>query len=186
MYPMLSSGCRVWLALVCLANLVGCSAISSEFRQEVTPELTFQQVIADPRAFIGTTVIWGGTILHTTVHEKGTTLEIIQKPLTYTERPKTTDLSFGRFLVERVDTFLDPEIFDKDREVTVVGTITEERVKKIDEADYRYPLIVAKQLILWPAASMGRGYPYGYYPYYYYPYSFYGRHFYRPHHHGHH
>lgn len=166
----------------CFWLMTGCTstypAIPHELKQAITPNLTFKQVIEDPRSYVGKTVLWGGTIFKTTVRKNGTFLEIIQKPLDAIDRPLATDASLGRFLVERSHAFLDPAIFEKGRAVTVIGTITKKEVRQLGELDYPYPYIVATHIYLWPTQLFAPGWPYWGYPYgvgnFYgpYPYGF--------------
>lgn len=180
---------RHWacLAFVSALALVGCAygtrAIPDDLKAQITPGVTFREVIRDPGFSIGRRVLWGGTIVGTTVNEAGTVLEILQKPLDDRDRPRQTDESGGRFLVERVDVFLDPAIYTEGREVTVFGEITEERRLPVGEMTYAYPYLVASHIHLWrkrpPAGERYAGVPYGYpyfypynpyFPYYPYPY----------------
>jgi outer membrane lipoprotein len=183
---------RNWgcLALVSVWGLVGCAygmrAIPDDLKAQITPGVTFREVIRDPGFSVGRKVLWGGTIFRTTVKEGGTVLEILQKPLDHRDRPLETDESEGRFLVERVNAFLDPAIYKEGREVTVFGEITEERRSLIGERSYAYPYLVASHIHLWRKRPQlgeqyvgGPPYPYPYLgphgiynPYFPYPYWF--------------
>jgi len=177
------------MAFVLVWGLGGCGyrmhAIPEDLKAQITPDVTFQDVIHDPGLSIGRKVIWGGTIVKTTVNEGGTVLEILQKPLDRRDRPLQTDESEGRFLVERVDAFLDPAIYKEGREVTIFGEITEERKRPVGEMTYTYPYLVSSHIHLWrkrpfpgeryagPPYTYPYFYPYGIYPPYYpYPYWF--------------
>ncbi|MFQ5950375.1 MAG: Slp family lipoprotein, partial [Nitrospiria bacterium] len=175
------------LALLSIWGLVGCAygarAIPDDLKDQITPGVTFKEVIRDPGASIGRRILWGGTIVRTTVSRDGTVLEVLQKPLDDNDRPLQTDESKGRFLVERFDAFLDPAIYKEGREITIVGEIIDEREQPVGEMVYRYPYVVASHIHLWrelPLYADRRyaGYPYGYpfYPYYPYPYFFGHRH----------
>ena len=171
-----------------LTVVSGCAptieAIPRELQQGISQEVTFHQVIENPKAFIGKSVLWGGTILKTTVRQDGTVLEILHRPLDPNSRPIRTDQSEGRFLVAQPGKFLDPAIFERGREVTVVGEITGERVQPLGEIKYRYPFLIAKHIHLWAQprispfppywySSRFRGYPYWYfrgYPFYVFPF----------------
>ncbi|MBN4054285.1 Slp family lipoprotein [Nitrospira defluvii] len=160
----------------------GPKVISEELRAGITPGVTFRRVIQNPKGAIGSTVLWGGTIIETTPDQDGTRIEVLQKSLGRGDRPLETDESGGRFFVEAQGVFLDPAVYANGREVTIVGQITEERVALIGELEYRYPSVVSSHIHLWEERTTYRRsdfYPYrspcwfGPYPYYIYPYYLY-------------
>lgn len=171
--------------IIFLITAGGCAhrvkAIPDALKEGVL-RVDFQELGRNPKAAIGKTVLLGGTIIETVNHKAGTRLEILQKPLDRYDRPLAGDESHGRFFIEQPEAFLDPAVYEKGRELTVVGKITEERVQHIGELEYRYPYIVVSHLHLWKKRaeySAIRAYPlyyprpywYGPYPYYAYPYG---------------
>lgn len=182
---------RCFVAVLLLSGLVGCAhgtkIISDDLKRGIAPGLTFKMVIENPKGSVGKTVLWGGTIIKTTVSNEGTLLEILQKPLGRKDRPLQTDESDGRFLIERKGIFLDPAVYQEGREVTMIGEITEERKGKIGTREYRYPYVVSDHIHLWEPKLFPGNSTYAYYPYdsygyayecYPYPYYWYGRSFY--------
>ena len=164
-------GIRSFWMFFLLLILAGCApVISTNLREQTDPSLTFGEVIRNPDAFKGRTVIWGGEIIETTNEKDGdTVLEIFQRPLSWREEPQETAASEGRFLV-RVEKYLDPYVYRRGRKVTVAGEVLGEEVRPIGKMDYRYPLILSKELYLWTYY-----YPYSYSPYPYdygYPYHY--------------
>ncbi len=93
-------------------------------------------------------VRWGGTIVETQVETGRTCVEILAKELDATGRPRHTDKTVGRFLACRNES-VDPEVFGKAREATVVGKVIEFRKGKVGEFDYRYPVVDADIVYLW-------------------------------------
>ncbi len=171
---------RLYLGLIFLSLILisACAPISKELRAKAEP-LPFSEVFKNPEAYKGRMVIWGGEIIQTINQKDRTTLiEVLQRPLGWMEAPKETEASGGRFLV-LVESFLDPHIYQKKREVTVAGEILGEKTKPLGEMEYHYPLLLSKQIYLW------REYQYYYLPPYY-PYSpwgyygFYGPWYYDP------
>lgn len=157
-----------------LGLLVGCApVISPEVMNRVEQGLTYGVLTADPEAYQGKMVLWGGVIAQATPKTGETELEIVQKNLTGNYRPEDGDVSLGRFLVIYPG-FLDPDIYKADRQVTVAGEVKGSEVRKLGEADYRYPVITAQELYLWPQPRPQMAYPgWGFYPYYYFaPYYF--------------
>ena len=151
----------------------GCAhVISSDLRARVDASLTFSEVLKNPDAYRGKIVVWGGEILKTVNQKDGTTLvEVLQKPLDRGEEPGAAEPSGGRFLVQ-VNQFLDPHIYDKNREITVAGEILGSKTQQLGEMQYRYPLLQSREFYLWdrqyPAYPPGYYYPYYPWPYYYY------------------
>jgi outer membrane lipoprotein len=144
--------------LLSLAFLLsGCAhVISKDLREAADPGVTFTEILKNPSAYKGKNILWGGEIIETTNKQDGTTLiEVFQRSLNWREEPAGS--SEGRFLV-RVESYLDSYVYSKGRKITVAGEILGEDVRPLGEMDYRYPLVLSKQLHLWE---------------YYYPYSYY-------------
>lgn len=146
---------RCVLFFLVVAGLSACApAMSKKIRQEADQSLSFPLLASDPDAYKGKIVILGGVIANTTAKTGQTELEIIQKPLDSANKPETTDRSDGRFLVV-ADSFLDPMIYKKDRKITVAGEVVGSEVRKVNELDYRYPVIKSQELKLWPENNKG-------------------------------
>jgi outer membrane lipoprotein len=62
----------------------------------------------------------------------------------------------------RIDRFADPEVYKKDRKLTVYGTLTGLEKHKIGERMVDYPIVMSQNLLLWPK---NQDYPY-YSPFY--------------------
>ncbi len=164
---------RLGLLFLLLLALPACTpAISKQYQQQAEQSLSLPVLSADPEAYKGKIVILGGVIAQTTAKTGQTELEIVQKPLDSSKVPENTDKSEGRFLV-LADQFLDPLIYKKDRRITVAGEVVGSEVRKLDELDYRYPVLKSLELKLWPpkserpvyfgiGGSIGWGGPYGY------------------------
>ncbi|MCB2225522.1 MAG: Slp family lipoprotein [Desulfarculaceae bacterium] len=137
------------LALL-LVWAAGCAppVVSPELMAQVDQKLTITQARKDPGAAKGQTVLWGGRIIRTVNKKKGTLIEVLQVPLDSSDRPKKTYESSGRFIVA-MSGFLDPEIYHKNREVTVVGEIVGVESLPVGEVKYRYVLLRGKEVKLW-------------------------------------
>lgn len=172
-----------WVApcLLALAGMMaGCAhPISGSFRDQVDEDLAFGRVLQTPERFEGEKVVLGGIIVKTRNFEGWTEIEAVQVPLDCWGYPYSRDDSEGR-VIFRYEGYLEPEIYAKNREVTVGGTVAGSKSGKIDEKDYQYPVVKVEEIRLWE----DYGYPYYGYPYYGYPYGygypgpFYGRGFY--------
>lgn len=94
-------------------------------------------------------VRWGGTIVSVRNTADGTSvLEIVSRPLRSDGRPVRNDVTDGRFLAE-VDAFLDPEIIEAGRDVTVTGELEDRREGRIGEFDYLYPVVSVDDYRYW-------------------------------------
>ena len=146
-----------------------CSVISQQVRTESEPSVSFKTLLEEADRYIGKTVILGGHILETENLPGETIIKVLQTPLEFRDYPKGKDYSEGRFIVSHKG-FLDPEIYGKDRKITVAGAVVGETVEKI--GDYPSPCvkIVSREIYLW--AESHYDYPNPYYDYWYYPYAY--------------
>ncbi len=120
--------------------------------------------------YLGRNVRWGGTIVAVENKADMTWIEILAVPLNSYGRPAGYDDSNdGRFLV-RIDGFLEPEIYNKGRRLTVYGTLESRIVRQIDEHPYAYPLVHASHYHLWREDDYSPQYHYAAYPHFYHPY----------------
>ncbi len=138
------------LPLLLLFLIPGCHVISKDLRVSSDLSLTLKQVRGNPDAFKGKSVIWGGEIIQVINQQDGTTeIEVFQEPLDFRGGPRDAPASEGRFLVLDFK-FLNPYIYSEGRTITVAGEIQGEKFEPLGEMYYRYPLIAAKQIYLWP------------------------------------
>jgi outer membrane lipoprotein len=164
------------------AGVITCCApaLSGRIRDQAKPVIQFAELQKSVEKYQGRVVIYGGHILETANNPDGTVLNVLQAPLDSKNEPASPDLSEGRFFVV-TDKFLDPEIYNKGRKITVGGKVTGSRSGTVGNRMYEYPVIEAQELHLWPKEDTYRTpyYPYYYDPWYhpwYYPwyYSWYG------------
>lgn len=94
-------------------------------------------------------VRWGGRIVSVNNQTDRTCFEIVATYLGVGARPRTTDTSEGRFIACR-NGFYDPAVFKAGREITVTGAIVKFENGKVGEYDYRYPVLTADVVYLWP------------------------------------
>ncbi|PKM12861.1 MAG: hypothetical protein CVV13_03905 [Gammaproteobacteria bacterium HGW-Gammaproteobacteria-3] len=170
------------IALLITQSLViqGCANhLPTAIQNAPTPDLTYHQVISgDPAKQRGLLLRWGGTVIDVENLETLTRIQVLYYPLDSNGRPQITRPAEGRFILES-PLFLDPAIYYKDAEITVVGLLNAETVLKVGDKTLKLPLISAKTLYLWPERD-NNGYR-GYYPYPYYrpyPYGFYSPYYY--------
>lgn len=113
----------------------------------------------------GSDVRWGGVILDTMVQKDRTCFEILSRELDKYLRPELQDSTLGRFIACSKG-FHDPLVFAKGREMTVTGRIESIDVRKVDDFNYRYPVVGVDDLVLWQKRKVVmryRGYNDGFY-----------------------
>jgi outer membrane lipoprotein len=155
----------LFVLVLCLW-IVSCAPFSQEVMQEVKKDIDFSEAIKNPEAFRGESVIWGGVIIETVARPADTLILVRQTELDFQKQPKDLDRSAGRFIV-RYSGFLDPAIYSKDREITVVGTIAGKEDRPVGERLYTYPVVDVRDLRLWEKRMDP---PYYYDPWYWGPY----------------
>jgi outer membrane lipoprotein len=163
----------VLAGLLGLLATVSCTVISGEVRSAAEPWVPFKILLEKAEEYEGRTVILGGYILQTENHASETILKVLQVPFRVGEDPDSRDLSQGRFAVY-VKGFLDPEVYARDRAVTVAGKVIGADVEKIGDRQFSYLKLANREIYLWPEytnTSPRRHHrPYQGYPNY--PYSF--------------
>jgi outer membrane lipoprotein len=128
----------------------GCSyAISPELAKRADKTIPFESLARDPDPYKGKLVILGGIITQTTPVKKGTLIEVLQKPLDYWGKPRRTDRTGGKFLVYS-SAYLDPLVYAPERELTVAAEVEGTRSKALGDIEYSYPVVLSKELKLWP------------------------------------
>ncbi|WP_455209929.1 Slp family lipoprotein [Kaarinaea lacus] len=117
-------------------------------RVDLPTDLQIARVVQAPDNYRGSKVRWGGVIENVTNLQSETELEVIGKPLDKSARPVMDSKSSGRFLV-RVSGFLEPTEFAANREITVVGKVSDSETRPIGEFEYTYPIVQAESYHLW-------------------------------------
>lgn len=67
-------------------------------------------------------VRWGGVIIDVENEENFSLVQALFYPLNYSGRPQLNELHGGRFVIRSTE-FLDPVVYAKDKEITVVGAL---------------------------------------------------------------
>ncbi|MBN2299007.1 MAG: Slp family lipoprotein [Deltaproteobacteria bacterium] len=158
---------RLILFSLCAACMVaGCApVISREMHLAADSQVSISEIIEHPDSFKGSTVIWAGIIIETKNLSGHTIIEVLHRPADYQDRPRTVDVSEGRFLA-RKQGFLDPAVYSPGREVTIAGTVEGIMTSAIGEYEYTYPVITVKEIYLW-SVEPEKVYNYLHYPSYY-------------------
>jgi outer membrane lipoprotein len=77
-----------------------------------------------------------------------TWIEVLQKNLDRQQRPEDTYQSLGHFLV-RFSGFIDPAIYARGRKLTVAGRVDGNVIRPLNDMDYTYPVLTAREHYLW-------------------------------------
>jgi outer membrane lipoprotein len=147
---------RYVMPLVCLVTLTnllitGCApVISQEALREVDQRVRFEELLENPEAYRGRTVLLGGDIIETQNLPEKTLIIVLQRPLGFQKKPAADGSSKGRFIVSAPG-FLDPAIYRPQRKITVVGVVLGKEVRALGEIEYSYPIISKREIHIWPS-----------------------------------
>ena len=139
---------RCLILLVAVLGAGCASNVPVNIRNEPADNPVLPAVAQDARAFVGRAVRWGGMVISVDNKASETVIEVLAQDLDAFGRPIESDRSPGRFLAE-VQGFLDPQIYRKDRAVTVYGSIAPSVVRNVGEKPYTYAVVKAAQVYLW-------------------------------------
>ena len=153
------------------------------YRQEcvnkLTPPSPSRHSVPHPKPTKIVSSCWG-EMLSTRNLAAGTLLEILQKLLDSTGRPRDTDHTEGRFMA-LCEGYLDPAVYSKGRQATLAGRVLGTRTDTVGEITYVYPLLACLEVHLWPPLSDYRiSYPYDYGWPWYSGWPWYGSYLWRP------
>jgi outer membrane lipoprotein len=149
-----------------------CTVMSKQVRTEALPPIPFKKLLAEADRYKGRIVILGGYILETGNLESETIIKVLQVPFRFGEEPDLKDRSQGRFKIYHKG-FLDPEVYTKDRAITVAGEVLGSDYEEIGRDRIQYLKLSDRQIYLWPEfETRPPPYPPWPYPYYWYRYPY--------------
>lgn len=126
--------------------LAGCVSAPKPLQGQFAPISPAEAVRAGGT---GELVRWGGRIVGVEPLADRSCFEVVAGPLGRDGRPLERDASDGRFIACRAG-FYDPQVFLPGREITLTGRIEGFDTRKVGEYDYRYPVLAAEVVYLWP------------------------------------
>jgi outer membrane lipoprotein len=153
------------VAIAATMTLAGCATVPKQLAGDNFQAITPQQ--AARQASHGDRVRWGGDIVKVVPQPDSTCFEILSRDLSGDTRPKPRSHSSGRFIA-CAKGFYDPEVYKKDRDITVTGTLAGTQQHKIGEYEYTYATVDADNVYLWPERANNddrRAWPYYYDPF---------------------
>ncbi|HNP61386.1 MAG TPA: Slp family lipoprotein [Nitrospirales bacterium] len=165
----------VWIIHLALLSvgLSGCATFSSSpfstnQEAQVTTGISFPQVVQDSSAHTGQIVKVGGVVLSAKRFMDRTEVMVLQIPLDNDSVPEWDRTeSKGRFIATQ-KTFLDPATLPQGTRLTMIGEVTGQASRKVDEEEKVYPVLAIQALKVWPLIPRnGYGYRpnWGPYPY---------------------
>lgn len=137
------------LAAVMVLNSGCARPFPSRITDQVDRSISFADLSKDPKSYKGKWVMFAGAIVGLRTEKDGSTyIELVQRPADRRGEPLQTDETGGRFIAVSKQ-FLDPAVYRRGREITVVGAVIGDTVKPLGEMAYRYPLLQVEALHLW-------------------------------------
>jgi len=136
-------------AILGLLLATSCSVMPKAVNETAMAPLPFDTLVADAGHHLGETVILGGYVVDVKNEPTQSRLTAVEAPLGIGQEPKSKDLSKGRLILEYKG-FLDPEVYTKDRKITVAGTL--QGSSSTDDGAFSFPYvrIAVQSLHLWP------------------------------------
>lgn len=128
-----------------MLTLAGCSVTPTVFNTplEGSPDIS-SVIAADDERYAGQKVRWGGEIIAVRNQPEESWVEVLQRPLSSSGRPKDS-ASEGRFFIKLAG-FVEPEDYSEGQAITAVGELSGFISQKVGDFDYRYPVVdVAKE-----------------------------------------
>ena len=156
------------IAAILAITLTACATAPEMIRTPIKGP-SVAAAVDNPDRFNGERIRWGGTILNVENRQSETWVQIIAKRLQRNGRPITASESTGRF-VAKMGGFLEPEIYKRAREITVVGTLTKSVTQNIGKFPYQFPVVQVDALHIWEEIPEYE--PYYYHPYYWDPFYY--------------
>lgn len=132
-----------------LILVLSCSVLSKQIRDESIGPVDFDELIKDIDQYRGQTVVLGGYVLEVQNQKDQSVMTALQVPLQTGDKPAPKDRSRGRLIITYKG-FLDPEVYSKERKITLAGKIIASSQDKPDTAPYPFLELEGREIHLWP------------------------------------
>ncbi len=132
-----------WALSGCAANLPQ-SIVQAPPRQP-QPE----QVQANPDAFVGQPLRWGGKVIEVQNREGHTDVLVLASELEKAGEPREQGQVYGRFIA-RISGFQEPSLFPSEARVTFSGVLSGVEKHPVGEYPYPYPVMQVDVYHVWP------------------------------------
>ena len=129
------------------ALAAGCASVPTPLAGSNFATITPQQAATQNAG--AQRVRWGGEILRVEPRANATCFEILSRELYADARPNRRDHSEGRFIACKTG-FFDPAVYEKGRDITIVGALNGNERHKVGEFDYTFARVDADEVYMWP------------------------------------
>lgn len=145
---------RPFLITLLLLFLASCAqpVFKKDVMQQASNDLPpLRALKADPGPYTGKLYLLGGRIVNTKLTERGSIIQAIYVPVDEKGHLKDIEDVQGRYLafLPHEEGLLDPEIYEKGREITMAAEFAGTRKGKLDDIELTYPYFVIERIHLW-------------------------------------
>jgi len=150
---------KPYLLLPCLL-LGACTSLPQAMKDARVVDISYAQASQNIDSYKDAPVRWGGVIIDVENEENISLVQALFYPLNYLGRPKL-DGPHGKFFVIKSTEFLDPVIYTKNKEITVVGTLNGGIERTVGKKVIQVPLLLSTATHLWTEYYHKDYYDYG-------------------------
>lgn len=143
---------RAWVPLLASVILGACATPAFRNVDNVVA-IAPSDVQQAPDLHVAAEVVWGGRILGVGNRENTTEVEVIGYPLDRDQQPLTELSTVGRFILI-LPGFVEPLDYPVGRHLSVLGVVSGTRAGQVDQHDYLFPLLQAREVTVWPWGFM--------------------------------
>jgi outer membrane lipoprotein len=147
---------NVMRGVVLLLSLSGCvnsHLVPSHLHSQVSRDISFADIKADPERFKGRIVVIGGHVLNAKRLKDQTEVEVLQLPLDRSDQPIANLMnSKGRFLAFS-KAVLDPAAVPPGSYVSMVAEVLGSQTAMLEDTTYSYPVFTVKSFKVWPKSQ---------------------------------
>ena len=166
---------KICLYLFCLF-LGACTNMPKAIQHMNVVDITYSQASQNIESHNNVPVRWGGIVIDVENEEDFSLIQVLSYPLNFSGRPQLDESHGGRFVIKSTE-FLDPMVYAKDKEISVVGTLDGDIQRTVGKKIIQVPLLQSIGIHLWPKQQSNH---YGFGPHYYYSYPFFRGGYYYP------
>ena len=147
---------RSYVIACVLLLLSGCAVtppFSDDLLHNVNRSLLPEQALKENAQDVD--VMWGGVIVNATNTPEHTDFAVLFYPLDSSQRPDRREQAKSRFIV-RYPGYLETMVYAPGREIAVLGKLQGVEEGKVGDAPYRFPVVKADRIHLWPIGDDSR------------------------------
>jgi outer membrane lipoprotein len=147
---------NVLRGVVLLLSLPSCAnsdLVPTHLQSQVSRDISFGDIKANPERFKGRIVVIGGHVLSATQRKDQTEIEVLQLPLNRSDQPASHLMnSKGRFLAFS-KTASAPAAVPPGSYVSMVAEVLGSQTALLDDVTYTYPTFAIKTFKVWPKSQ---------------------------------